>query len=227
MTVRLARTAATAAAVLLTAGLLAGCGTQDGNDAAGQRLAGATQSEQLTPVSGEPVPSAATLARARLEPCPASATSATSPPVSGGLPDLTLPCLGGGPAVNLAGLRGTPMVLTLWAQYCGPCRDELPVFAQAAKAAQRAGISLRFLGIDLLEPRPDAAVALLADSGVHFPSVRDDSGATRASLKWIGPPTTVFVRADGTVAWTQIGQIPDAATLRGLIRTHLGVAVPA
>jgi thiol-disulfide isomerase/thioredoxin len=119
------------------------------------------------------------------------------------------------------------MVLTLWAQYCGPCRDELPVFAQAAKAAQRAGVPLRFLGIDLLEPRPDAAVALLADSGVHFPSVRDDSGATRGSLKWIGPPTTVFVRADGTIAWTQIGQISDAATLRGLIRTYLGMTVPA
>ena len=74
--------------------------------------------------------------------------------------------------------------------------------------------------------RPEA-VALLADSGVHFPSVRDDAGATRASLKWIGPPTTVFVRTDGTIPWTQIGQIPHAATLGGLIRTHLGVVVPS
>jgi hypothetical protein len=32
----------------------------------------------------------------------------------GGLPDLVLPCLGGGPDVDLAGLEG-PMVLNLWA----------------------------------------------------------------------------------------------------------------
>lgn len=222
MTGRPARVAI--AALLVAAGLLTGCAAQDGNGAAGVPLAGAAAAEQLSPVSGAPAPSAATLARARLEPCP---VSAAAPAVPGGLPDLTLPCLGAGPGVRLSGLRGTPMVLTLWAQYCGPCRDELPLFGQAAAAAQRAGTPLRFLGIDLLEPRPDAAVALLADSGVHFPSVRDDSGATRASLKWVGPPTTVFVRADGTIAWTQIGQIPDASTLRALISTHLGVTVPA
>lgn len=222
MTGRPAR--AVVATLLVAAGLLAGCAAQDGDAAAGVPLTGAAAADQLTPVSGAPGPSAATLARARLAPCPASTAT---PAVPGGLPDLTLPCLGPGPGVNLAGLRGTPMVLTLWAQYCGPCRDELPVFAQAAQAAQRAGTALRFLGIDLLEPSPDAAVALLADSGVHFPSVRDDSGATRTSLKWIGPPTTLLVRADGTVAWTQMGQIPDGSMLRQLISTHLGVTVPA
>jgi thiol-disulfide isomerase/thioredoxin len=201
--------------------LLAGCAGQDGNQVAGPRLPVAAVPDSMTPVVGAPGPSAATLARARLAPCPASTSAAAVP---GGLPALTLPCLGAGPAVNLAGLRGTALVVTLWAQYCGPCRDELPLFAQAAA---RAGERVRFLGIDLLEPRPDAAVGLLADSGVHFPSVRDDTGATRASLKWVGPPTTVFVRPDGTIAWTQIGQVPDLPTLLSLISTHLGVAVPA
>ena len=44
-------------------------------------------------------------------------------PVDGGLPDLRLPCLGGGPSVNLADLRGTPMVLNVWAAWCEICKE--------------------------------------------------------------------------------------------------------
>ena len=39
------------------------------------------------------------------------------PAVKGGLPALTLPCLGDGPAVDLADLRGTPTVLSVWAAW--------------------------------------------------------------------------------------------------------------
>src|SRR5262245_24010299 len=39
----------------------------------------------------------------------------------GGLPELTLSCLGGGRDVDLDTLRG-PMVVNLWASNCGPCR---------------------------------------------------------------------------------------------------------
>ena len=38
--------------------------------------------------------------------------------VSSGLPDVVLPCLGGGREVRLAGLRGKPMMINVWAQWC-------------------------------------------------------------------------------------------------------------
>ena len=44
-------------------------------------------------------------------------------PVDGGLPEVTLPCLGGGPDVDLSTLRG-PMVINLWQANCGPCKKD-------------------------------------------------------------------------------------------------------
>lgn len=62
---------------------------------------------------------------AQVEPC--------MPPDGPGsdLPELTLPCLGGGEEVVLADVSG-PAVLPLWASWCEPCKDEPPLFARVA-----------------------------------------------------------------------------------------------
>ncbi len=136
-----------------------------------------------------------------------------------GLPELTLPCLGPGGTVDLAELRG-PAVVNVWASWCGPCRAELPVLAEVARAT--AG-RVAFWGITVLDDSAAAADALNT-FGVPYPSLVDATGSTRAGLRWVGPPLTLFVRADGSIAHRVPGAIPDAGTLRGLLREHLGVS---
>src|SRR4051794_24257143 len=134
------------------------------------------------------------VATARLEPCPAS----SGPAADGGLPDLTLKCLGTGPAVHLAALRGTPTLVNIWGSWCGPCQAETP-FLQ--RAHTRLGAAVRFLGVDT-EDSPDSALDFAAHVrlAMRYPSVVDDDKAVLLGVH--GPsavPMTLLVDANGRV----------------------------
>jgi thiol-disulfide isomerase/thioredoxin len=203
---------------LAVAALLTACGA--GADGAGERVTPSpSRTVDTSPAASAP---ADLVAAADLADCPAS-----DPKVAArddGLPDLTLPCLGDGPAVRLAGLRGTPTVVNVWASWCGPCREELSLFADVAGSS---GTALRVVGIDATDD-PPSALSLLADAGVHYPSVRDDTGSTKAPMGWgSGLPVTYFVDADGRIAFAKHGAVANADELRTLLADHLGVAVPS
>jgi thiol-disulfide isomerase/thioredoxin len=155
---------------------------------------------------------------AKLADCPSSDAAVSM--VAGGLPDITLPCLGDGPAVRLAGLRGQPTVVNLWASYCESCRDELPLLESLASSTS----GVRVLGIDVAN-EPAQALSLLTESGVHYPSARDDASVTKSALRWTGIPMTLFVDAAGVVTHVERAPIVSADQLRSLVLTHLGVTV--
>ncbi|WP_370617321.1 TlpA family protein disulfide reductase [Mumia sp. Pv 4-285] len=140
--------------------------------------------------------------------------------VEGGLPGVFLECLGGGPPVSLPGLPAKPTVINLWATYCGPCRDEMPLLA---RLHDDAGDQVSVLGIDYADPDPEGALALASKSGVTFPLMSDPDESVGKALGVIGLPQTVFVAADGTITATHRGQITSYDQLRSLVKEHLGV----
>lgn len=205
------RTAGSAPGVLLAllvGTLVAGCassaGTTGGDTGGAYRSAG-------------PQPTAA------LQPCPAGASSAGPATVPSGaaLPDHRFACLGPGPAVNLAALRGTPTLVNVWAHWCGPCRQEVPLLQQFHLAA---GDRVRVLGV-VLEDDPASALGFAADEGMTYPSVNDPDGDIKPAMKAPGPPVTLFVDAQGGVVFRQIGPFTSEAQLRMLVGEHLGVNV--
>lgn len=135
-----------------------------------------------------------------------------------GLPDLTLPCLGGGPDVDLSALRG-PLIVNLWASNCGPCRLEMPAIQDFH---ERYGDRVGVLGIDYQDAQPAAALALAKRSGVTYPLVADPGGDINAMSPVPvirGIPLFVFVTADGDVSAVP-GGIDSADELVELAQQH-------
>ncbi|MBC7633695.1 TlpA disulfide reductase family protein [Aeromicrobium sp.] len=161
---------------------------------------------------------AAAKQRAGIEDCPKADGTA---PAGDSLPDLTLDCLGGGRAVRLSGLAGKPAVINLWASYCKPCLEELPLLARADKAY---GDDLQVLGVDFMDGAPDAAIELAQRTGVTYPLLVDRDGGTKGPLRVIGLPQTVFVDARGTVVATKRGSFRSYADLTAAIRRNLKVS---
>jgi thiol-disulfide isomerase/thioredoxin len=155
---------------------------------------------------------------AGVEPCaPGDGAS-----VDGGLPAITLPCFGGGPSVDLSTLRG-PLVVNLWASWCGPCRQEMPVL-QAFD--QQYGDRVPVLGIDYSDPQTGQAMSLVEDTGATYPLLADpqselDGADPFPTLR--GLPFLALVDEDGRVAHQAFVEIESTDQLVGLVDAHLGV----
>ncbi len=131
------------------------------------------------------------------------------------LPNVTLAGLGTDPAVDLGTFKG-PAVVNLWASWCGPCKTELPIYGDFARAY--AG-KVKVLGVDFQETSASGAIALLKQSRADYPIVTDPDGKTRA----IGLPKLILVDATGRIAFQEYVEIRSAAQLQKLVADHLGI----
>jgi thiol-disulfide isomerase/thioredoxin len=89
--------------------------------------------------------------------------------------------------------KGVPVVVNIWASWCGPCRIESP---NLVKAAKRHGTQVQFLGVDILDKRGPAR-AFIKEEGYPYPSVFNPTGDIRDGLGYIGQPVTIFFDARG------------------------------
>lgn len=159
------------------------------------------------------------IAQADLPECPSASGSGKA---QGGLPSITLPCLGNGPKVDLAKLRG-PLVVNIWAARCPPCVVEAPMIEKFNKAASGKVSVLGVVDGAYPDTRNDALDAS-GKLGLRYPSVFDEHGKLVADVRTSGIPTTLFVRPDGTVAYMKVGQLSDGE-LPQLTKQYLGIEV--
>jgi thiol-disulfide isomerase/thioredoxin len=133
------------------------------------------------------------------------------------LPDVTLASLTGGQAVDLGSFRG-PAVVNLWAQWCTPCRKELPVYESFY---QRHGTQVPVLGVDWQDVQADRARNLATESGVTYPLVTDGKPAIRSQTL----PTLILVDSKGRIAFRESLEITSLGQLERLVEKHLGVTL--
>lgn len=139
---------------------------------------------------------------------------------AGDLPAVNVECLQGEGKVRLSGLRG-PMLIPVWASWCVPCSEEMPIM-QAFHDAY--GEKVPVLGLDLMD-ETSQAIAASVNWGVGLPSLEDPDGLLRADLGVTAPPTTLFIDAAGRIVHREFGAVTDLAELKRLVEQHLGVAL--
>lgn len=126
-------------------------------------------------------------------------------------PDITLPVLVSGPGLppagqqaSLASLKGTPVVLNLWASWCGPCRDEAPILEQVWRRYKGRGALV--LGLDL-QDLTENALDFIKKYGLTYPSLRDGTDASKRDLEATGVPETYIIDRKGRIALHITGQV--------------------
>ncbi|WP_052462710.1 TlpA family protein disulfide reductase [Nigerium massiliense] len=212
-----------AIAVALAAALaLSGCSGAAGPNANPATSGGGGLPAPVTSASKNPNTETLVAQRkaAGIADCTAPAPGA--PHVDYGLPNVSLPCLGSDRWVNLADLRGKPMVVNLWAQWCEPCRAEAPYLR--ALAARSAG-KLDVLGVDIVDPEPVKAIAFAKASGWTYPHLVDPDGVLSRTMQVPGIPVSLFVNAEGRVVYRHTGGFTSAEQMEQLVHDQLGVTL--
>ena len=142
-------------------------------------------------------------------------------PVEGGLPAVTLPCFGGGTAVDMSTLRG-PMVINFWQGACVPCRLEMPALQEFH---QTYGDEVPVLGVDYLDVLPGKAMELVEETGVTYPLVADPEPllGIEGEVRVVGLPHFVLLDEDGRIAHQSPGGVESVEELVEMVEEHLEV----
>lgn len=114
--------------------------------------------------------------------------------------------------IALAGLRGKPAFLSVWASWCPSCREEAPTMARIARKHGRA---VQFVGIDIQDRREDGR-AFVRRFGLDYPHIFDPKATIATKLGVFGIPTAFLVDGRGRIAAVLVGKQPEAKLRRYL-----------
>ncbi len=100
---------------------------------------------------------------------------------------------------------GRPLLINVWASWCGPCIEEMPELDRYARAQDKQGVQVLGLALDT----PENIQEFLGRVPVAYPILVDTPGPADASV-WLGNlkgvlPYSVLVGADGTILKQKIG----------------------
>ena len=129
-----------------------------------------------------------------------------------------LKCLDGKSTIDIGQIKG-PALVNVWGSWCGPCKDEMPIFVDFY-SKYKEKVSL--IGISVEEADLQDARDFVELYGMSWPNLNDPDGSTRGTLG-MGVPITLFIDAQGAVVYRKIGVVTTIEELERDTQKYLGV----
>lgn len=127
-------------------------------------------------------------------------------------PDFSLETLDG-KTVTLSELRGKPILLNLWASWCGPCRLEMPAMEVVYQDYKDEGFIILALNVTS-QDSVSAARNFVLELGLTFPILLDYTGSVSQLYQLRAFPTSFFIDRDGIIQEVVLGGPMSEALLR-------------
>ena len=124
-------------------------------------------------------------------------------PIGEQAPGFSLKTLDGG-RMSLADFKGQPVLINFWASWCVPCRLETPELIRAYRAHQSEGLVILGVNLTSEDAMPDIT-SFVAEFGVPYPVLLDETGEVSQTYRMRGLPTSVFVDPEGVITEVYIG----------------------
>ena len=126
-----------------------------------------------------------------------------------------------GDMVSLESLRGHPVVLSLWATWCGPCRYETPHLQSLYEEYREQGLEMVGVSIDS-RGNTDLALGFLTEHGVTYIQLHDPDQRSMDLYNVLGLPVTFVIDGEGMLQLFRLGPVLETDTgLTDLIETLL------
>jgi cytochrome c biogenesis protein CcmG/thiol:disulfide interchange protein DsbE len=126
-------------------------------------------------------------------------------------PDFTLPVAANGDAgarMQLAELKGRPVIIDFWASWCGPCSMQAPILDRLARKYEGRGLVV--LGINI-DDTPAVTKEYARHKGLSYPMLMDQGDHAAGMYGVSKLPSLIVIDRKGNVSAFMTGLVDEPA----------------
>lgn len=116
-------------------------------------------------------------------------------------------------SLELESLHGHPVLIDVWATWCVPCLDEMPMIDRIFRATKDKGLVV--LGLDR-DQNPNTAVDFMNRKNYGWPDYHQESGTSALWAFKGGIPILMLIDADGKILYYHSGANDEPGLLTAL-----------
>jgi thiol-disulfide isomerase/thioredoxin len=134
---------------------------------------------------------------------PAKKQSRTSGKVGGPMPSVVVKRFEGGGKIDLGALQGKVVLVDIWASWCAPCMEEMPLLDEMAGRLKQKGVQIIAVSVD--EDKDSAQTFLSSRPSWSLTVAHDPKGRLPEALRPGKMPSSYVVDAEGIIRYVNEG----------------------